>query len=401
MNKRQFLRCLPAGLLLGTTLPALARPAPHTTTATTTLLAAWRSPLQLSPAGATLGASAPTDYIGRLEADWDAGRIHIRQALPIPGRVHGLLPGREHSYYAIATRPGAWLLHVDGDGQLLRQRQLDDEAKTGARSLDGHASLSPDGAWLLTSETDPATGQGWIGIRDARTLKKEAEWRSHGIEPHALQFIDQNRLLIANGGLLRGPRDKKRNLEQMDSSLVLLNPGSGERLGQWRLPDPRLSLRHLALATPAAGQQDTPLRAGIALQAEHDDPQRRQAAPILAVWDGERLGIPSHMPVGQGYCSDISPGPNGGFYLNGERVHRAFYWDPARPGELATIAEHERSGALARWSATPDQDAAPGVLIGTAHGLVGWHPAHPERQLPWPIAMALDNHWHADKLASS
>ncbi len=61
---------------------------------------------------------------------------------------------------------------------------------------------------------------------------------------------------------------------------------------------------------------------GIAIEAEHDDPVKRAAAPVLAIWDGAELRTPTHVPVGSGYCSDIVAGPGGGFYLNGEFAHK-------------------------------------------------------------------------------
>ncbi|MGB0129487.1 MAG: DUF1513 domain-containing protein, partial [Rhodocyclaceae bacterium] len=107
------------------------------------------------------------------------------------------------------------------------------------------------------------------------------------------------------------------------------------------------------------------------------------------VWDGERLEVPTHIPLGMGYCSDIVPGQDGGFYLNGERADRVFRWHPEAPGELQVIAELERAGALAGWR----QDGENGVFIGAARGVARWHPAQPPKMLRWPMNMALDNHW--------
>lgn len=200
--------------------------------------------------------------------------------------------------------------------------------------------------------------------RSLDALAKQAEWRTDGIEPHDARFDASGRLLVANGGILRAAGDKKRDLDDMNSSLVRLDIASREKLGQWRVPDRRLSLRHPAIAADA---------------------------PLLAVLDGERLEIATRSPIGKGYCGDIAPGPNGGFYLNGERAHRVLRWDPDQPAELQVIAELERGGALASWG----PEGGNGVVIGGLRGIARWHPARSPEMLRWPIALALDNHWAA------
>lgn len=387
MNKREFLRCLPAGLTLAlapSLAPSLALAA-QGSAATPALIAAWRSSLRLAATGEILEASQPTDYVGILEPDWAAGHIRIRRAVAVPNRVHGLVADPDGGFVAVAYRPGKWLLRVNAEGEPVQRLEMSSEA-TG-RTLDGHAILSPDGRWLITTETAPESGEGWISVRDRQTLRKEAQWRTHGIEPHEARFDASGMLIVANGGILRAAADKKRNLERMDSSLVRLNIASGELLGQWRVADQRLSLRHLAIASSTAAN-GKPL-VGIAMQAEHDTPEKRTAAPILAVWDGERVTIPSAMPIGNGYCSDIVSGPDGGFYLNGERANRVMRWHPEKPGELTVIAELERAGALASWRT----DGSDGVFIGSARGMARWHPSQSAGLLRWPIEMALDNHW--------
>ncbi|MDA0191166.1 MAG: DUF1513 domain-containing protein [Proteobacteria bacterium] len=388
MKKRTFLGGLTAGLA-GALLPsfAFATPAAPATGSGPAVIAAWRSSLRLSPRGEVLDGTGG-DYVGILEPDWHAGRVHIRLALPVPNRVHGLVALPDGGFVAVAYRPGQWLQRIDAGGGVAQRLEMASEGSSAdARTLDGHAVLSPDGRWLVTTETQPASGEGWISVRDPQTLKKQAEWRTHGIEPHEARFDASGRLLVANGGILRAAGDRKRDLDRMASSLVRLDIDSGELLGQWRVRDPRLSLRHLAVATGNAPNGKPYV--GIAMQAEHDEPARRAAAPIFAVWDGERLDIPSHMPIGQGYCSDIAPAPDGGFYLNGERANRVFRWHPDKPGELAVIAELERAGALASWRPGDLE----GVFIGAARGMARWHPVEKPAMLRWPVEMALDNHW--------
>lgn len=377
MNRRHFFGHLGAGFAAAA-FPTLARAMPEAAIGPS-VIAAWR--------GATGSAKELGDYVGILRPDWERGQLEIRLALAVPERVHGLAAFADGGFIAVAYRPGKWLLRVNAGGEIAARRSLRDEDEH--RTLDGHAVLSPLGDALITTETNAASGEGWASVRDPMTLKRLAQWRTHGIEPHDARFDRSGALLVANGGILRGPGDRKRDLDRMSSSLVRLDIRNGELLGQWRLSDPRLSLRHLAVSdVPTPG--GIPL-VGIAMQAEHDDDAQRRAAPILATWDGEGLVIPSYMPLGAGYCSDIAPGPNGGFYLNGERSHRAFLWSPENPSELLVIAELERAGALA----TLRQDGHNGVVIAASRGLARWHPTMAPSIIRWPAAMTPDNHWIA------
>src|SRR5690606_33907798 len=89
----------------------------------------------------------------------------------------------------------------------------------------------------------------------------------------------------------------------------------GALLGQWKLSDPRLSLRHLAWGAqiqpgqvrPGQVRPGQPRRwLGVALQAEHDDAQAKQAAPVLAVFDGESLRTVAAPQALAGYGGDIA-----------------------------------------------------------------------------------------------
>lgn len=379
MDKRAFLGLMSATLAASILPSAAFATAEHKPQR---LIATWRSMLRLGARGEALEAAPqPTDYVGLLEPDWEVGQVHIRQALAVPDRVHGLLDDGEAGFIAVAFRPGAWLLRVDTAGRVAQRVAMADE---GGRTLDGHALFDASGQWLFTTETDPKDDAGWISVRDRRTLKKAAEWRSGGIEPHQACLDAGGKLVIAHGGILRAEKDRKRDIDRMESSLVRLDPVTGELLGQWRLRDRRLSLRHLALGNDRA-PNGKPL-IGIAIEAEHDEPARRAAAPVLAIWDGKELTTPTHVPVGRGYSSDIIAGPGGGFYLNGEFAGNAMLWQPEKPAELAAIADLERARSLAPWQGD-------GVLIGARKGIARWHPTAAPIVIRWPIDMSVDVHW--------
>jgi hypothetical protein len=187
-----------------------------------------------------------------------------------PPAPTALLREPSGSVLSVARRPGDWLLRWDEQGRALTWRWIEP-----GRAFAGHMLASADGATVYTTEIDLETGAGLIGVRDGATLAKRDEWSSHGIDPHQLLW-DATRpgaFIVANGGVPTRPETGriKHALDRMDSSLVRLDGASGRRLCQWRLSDPRLSLRHLAW---------NGTRLGVALQAEHDNPADKLSAPV-------------------------------------------------------------------------------------------------------------------------
>jgi hypothetical protein len=341
------------------------------------LVAAWHR-----GQAATDEASVGSDHVGVLHVDWSAGAIRIESELELPQRAHGLALV-EDGFLVVANRPGHWLLRCDDRSRVVQRHAM--EAESPSRTLNGHVQVAPDGHWLYTTETDPRSGEGWLSVRDARTLRRVDQWRSHGMDPHQCLVDAEGTLLVANGGIPRNAQGRKQQLERMDPSLVRLDGRSGELLGQWRLSDPRLSIRHLAWALD---DETSPLL-GVALQAEHDEPARRREAPLLALWDGRTLQLPSAAAGAAGYAGDIAPAVGGGFVLSGQKTGRGLLWHPGAPRALTTIAELREPCALAAWS----DGQAPGVLIAAARGIACWHPRHPPRMLGWPEDLAPDNHW--------
>lgn len=247
-------------------------------------------------------AASPEGYT-RLAAAWQAEQgyqvgileqgddLAIRAAIDVPTRAHALLREPGGTLLAVARRPGDWLLRWDAQGKPLAWRWIEPR-----RAFTGH--VISDGRTLYIAETDLDTGAGLIGVRDAQTLEKRAEWPTHGIDPHQLVWDAAGNILIANGGVPTQPETGrlKRDLALMDSSLVRLDAKSGELRGQWRLDDRRLSLRHLAW---------NGAHLGIALQAEHDDAASKAAAPVLALFDGANLRpVAAAQPLA-GYGGDI------------------------------------------------------------------------------------------------
>jgi hypothetical protein len=369
MHRRQVLLALP-GLAALAALPRLAL---ADGVRRATVGAAWRGPNKSDPY-----------FAGALAADWETRRLAIRYAVPLPTRPHGLLAEADGGLLAVGVRPGTWLLRCDGEGRVTQQVRVYEEGST---RLNGHAVVSAKGDALYTTETDLKSGRGRIGVRDRLTLRKLDEWDTHGIDPHQLLLDGEGHLVVANGGVPRTPEDKKHDLHRMESSLVRLDAAGGRLLGQFRLDDPRLSMRHLAWNR---APEDGDALLGIALQAEHDEAAARAAAPILAVFDGERLAVPTRANDGIGYAGDIAAAHNVGFALSSNQAGKALLWHPGAPDRMLPIVDMQEAYALAPWNG-PGRGG--GALVATALGLVRWHPKAEAQILPWPQPMALDNHW--------
>lgn len=225
--------------------------------------------------------------IGMLTAQTQ-GMLRAAPSIDVPTRAHGLLALADGSVLAVARRPGDWLLRWSpGSNKPVQWQWIES-----SRAFSGHVIASPDGKRLFTTETHLETGAGLVGVRDARSLQKLDEWPTFGIDAHELLWdtsqTGRATLMVANGGVPTQPETgrEKLALDQMDSSLVRLDAASGALLGQWRLADQRLSLRHLAWQSAPA--EKNPLL-GIALQAEHDSAAQKSRAPVLALFDGSTL----------------------------------------------------------------------------------------------------------------
>lgn len=341
----------------------------------------------LMSAPAWAGFAANSGKGVQLAATWQAGNgyqlgildyaegLAIRTALDIPTRAHGLLQEPAGTLLAVARRPGDWLLRWDRQGRALAWRWIEPR-----RAFAGHVLASVDGRTVYTTELDLDTGEGLIGVRDGTTLEKQDEWATHGMDPHMLTWdaIRPGALMVANGGVPTQPETGrvKTELHLMDSSIVRLDATTGELLGQWRLEDPRLSLRHLAWN----GQSGKPVL-GIALQAEHEDPRAKADAPVLALFDGRSLrtlNAPMSLagyggsiaPLGEGFAVGC-PRSQGVAVFGAEGFHTLVNLDEACP--LASAHDRLWAGGRGQLVAiTPDmRPAADGELPG----------------------IRLDNHW--------
>ncbi|MET0310987.1 MAG: DUF1513 domain-containing protein [Burkholderiaceae bacterium] len=353
LRRRQLLLGL-AGLAC---VPAWATGSPQ-------LLAAWQ-----------YGAD---QHIGLFGVDGE--RLSPGASLVVPTRAHGLLAETGGTVLAAARRPGDWLLRWNPSSGKTQWDWMDED-----RRLNGHVIAS--GAGLLTTETDRESGRGLLGVRDAASLEKADEWPTHGMDPHQLLVLPSalgrwpaGTVIVANGGIPTLPETgrARRQAERMDSSLAALDPRGGKLLGQWRLADPYLSIRHLAWNAKSA-------TLGIALQAEHPDATAKAAAPVLAVWNGDALTVPQRQPALQGYAGDICMHGRG-FIVSCPRADALALFD-ANAGFIGAIP-HGLAYALAERGGNgwvSGREAALHIEAGRL-SLAG-HPSAPA------AAWQFDNHW--------
>jgi uncharacterized protein len=313
----------------------------------------------------------------RLEGE----HVAVAASIDLPSRPHAVRVDAAGRLLVVARRPGDWLLRWAPHERTAQWQWVEPD-----RSFNGHVLVAPDGRRLFTTETDLACGGSVIVVRDARSLEKLAEWATGGTDAHDL-LLDEGggHLLVANGGVALRPETGRLKLQRdhMDSSIVKLDLASGRRVGQWRLADRRLSLRHLAW-----GPHDAQGRRllGVALQAEHADAVQRATAPVLAVFDGKALQACEGGPPMAGYGGDIV-GTASGFLVSGPRSgvlahrHAEGRWD---------VFDH-----LAGGCALASDGVRRGVWAGGVDAVACLAPDGARRHLAPPDGptFRLDNHW--------
>lgn len=359
-TRRRFLQALAATA----TWPLLAPRAAADGAPVDTLVAAWDA-----PRGSQVGM---VEVTGRARP---AARVAC--ALDVPTRAHAITRDAGGDVLVVARRPGDWMVRLRLDH---RSRRLHAHAWQWIepdRAFNGHAIATPDGRLVLSTETDQATGAGIVGVRDAGTLAKIDEWPTHGRDPHELLWVEHRgraHVAVANGGIATLPETgrAKHDLPAMDPSLVMLDAADGALAGQWRLTDPRLGTRHLA-------RRDGVI--AIALQAEHDDPDVRKHAAVLALFDGRQL-VPITAPQSlAGYGGGVAALADG------------FAVSCPRAGGVARYAP---DGTWRGFTALADACAlaADGnaILAGGASSMIR-STASGDRLMRIGSGVTLDNHW--------
>lgn len=314
------------------------------------------------------------DHVGVWLLEWTLGRMSLRMDVPVPSRPHGFAIDGQGGWLAVAGRTGQWLLSVDAEGRHQWHREAS------PRRFNGHVAYT-DGA-VFTTETDPSDDQAYLVRRRPDTLVAERVWPVQGRDAHQFTAAPDGSLLVCVGGIARGADGNKRRGLPVQSALLQLDARDGEPMGRWALSDPQVSVRHLAWSSSAEP------RLGLALQAEHADPQSRSNAPLLALWSPQGLEVPLQGGDEHGYAGDLCAAPGGGFVVSAQKGGRALLWHPDARQRWVTVAALTEPCGLSAWRGTDDRV---GVLIVAGRGVARWH-AGGAQMIAWPQAMVPDNH---------
>jgi hypothetical protein len=304
----------------------------------------------------------------------------------VPMRAHGCAIDPRNARRAVffARRPGTQAFELALDGMQVRTL-----FETGpGRHLSGHGVFSRDGTLLYTPEHDYEHMRGVIAVRESERFSIVHEFDSGGIDPHEVVLLDAGRtLVVANGGIMTHPRSYRRklNLDTMDPSLCLLRADAGEHFAQWRLPDHRLSIRHLALAgdsivTGLQYEGDIAATPGIVALHRRDRDLSLLAAP------------PSEMSRCKGYVASVAISEAQDLiaaacpYGNGIAC-----WSLSSERYLGFVTADEPYG-LSRLA---DGDIAASQRDGRAFELHGSRPASHFLKIARKTAIRWDDHWVA------
>jgi hypothetical protein len=227
----------------------------------------------------------------------------------LPARGHALARLGNGRIALMGRRPGLFSSIVDPD-KLSEPPTIFEPAKD--CRFAGHATVSPDGAALVTSEFDANTIEARIVSRDPGTGVQRALWRLKEIEPHELLFARQGtRLVVALGGLIKdgGVAGPAFNPDGVRSAVVELDPLSGAVLARHALAASlaTLSMRHLALSP----QGDT---VAVAAQDQDLGPTRPLVALLPIGKELQPLPMPDPRDVDfRGYIGSIAFDTKGDF----------------------------------------------------------------------------------------
>ena len=163
------------------------------------------------------------------------------------------LPFRGHE--ALVTPDKQWLIVMPRrPGKIGAKIRLSDPENYSlfcagyGRHFYGHAVLTRDGEFLISSENDFEAGRGVLSVRKTQDLSVISEIGSGGIGPHQIAWLsDQKTLAVANGGILTHPDKprKKLNLDSMRPNLTLVSLDDGLIQQQFESPNYQSSMRHI------------------------------------------------------------------------------------------------------------------------------------------------------------
>ena len=171
----------------------------------------------------------------------------ITNKIQLPHRAHAATYSKatEKAYF-IARRPGQEIYVIDRFSEAIHSIIT----APPNRHFYGHAAISPDGQFLLTTENNLENGEGTIGVRDLfRNNELVNEFPSNGIGPHELLFSTRpNTIVVANGGILTHPSQprKKLNIDGMQPNISFLEWPTGKVINKYEPTHHQMSARHIS-----------------------------------------------------------------------------------------------------------------------------------------------------------
>jgi hypothetical protein len=152
-----------------------------------------------------------------------------------------------HGFALHPTRKEAALLEKRGPGgcyvDLAAREVIRTIAPTEGHHFYGHGAFARDGSALFAVETNLATGDGVISVRDPASFAVIDAFPTYGKSPHDCVLVDEGRtLVVTNGG---GPID-----EAADGALPcvsFVDVASRKLLERHVVDEPRINTGHVAL----------------------------------------------------------------------------------------------------------------------------------------------------------
>lgn len=214
------------------------------------------------------------------------------------GRAHDIVADPAQKFCAVMGRkPGRYAEICD----LASGMTTTSLAPAPGNHFDGHAVFSDDGGVLFTTQSAEQTHAGMIVAYRTADGTRIQTHESGGTEPHEIIWAAPGRLAIAHGGIV-----DRHDPDGIDSSLVLMDAGSGEILRHWVLDDEweSLSIRHLA-KLPST-------RIAFAMQDQDAATERRPLIGIAGETGLEFLEIPAALqPKLDGYIGSVAADSDG------------------------------------------------------------------------------------------
>ncbi len=172
------------------------------------------------------------------------GNERFRLALPQMPHSFAIDPQNSHRVVAFPGLPGTRAVVVN----LNTGKQLATFNSRAGRHFNGHGVFSPNGKLLFSSENIIKNAEGIISVRETKNFSIVQEISGYGIGPHDIHLMPNGKtLVVASGGIATHPNTGKYelNINTMSTALLFIDSESGKLLAQRKMPDPKLSIRHL------------------------------------------------------------------------------------------------------------------------------------------------------------